>query len=169
MPPRYLDCDFEVQGLTPTAQAAMLMQRYLHEYDVPADGLAGFALNAHANGAGNPNAMFRQAIKPETYSRAPLVNAPLRQFDVAPNADGAAAVVLTRAERLPGSALWPRVRIAGSASVTDTLSLHDRAEPLLFECCRPSAEKAMKQAGSSSRISTSLNTMMRTASTLSGA
>jgi acetyl-CoA C-acetyltransferase len=143
------DGDFEaVQGLTPTAQAAMLMQRYLHEHNVPADGLAGFALIAHANGAGNPNAMFRQAIKPETYSSAPLVNAPLRQFDVAPNADGAAAIVLTRAELLPAATLWPRVRIAGSASAADTLSLHDRPEPLQFECCRLSAEKAMKQAGS---------------------
>ena len=36
------DSDFEsVQGLTPTAQAAMLMQRYMHEYEVPANGLAG--------------------------------------------------------------------------------------------------------------------------------
>ena len=32
-----------VQGLTPTAQAGLLMRRYLHEYGAPDDALAGFA------------------------------------------------------------------------------------------------------------------------------
>src|SRR5512140_3815721 len=45
------DSDFEaVQGLTTTAQAALLMRRYMHDYNVPADGFSGFALTAHANG-----------------------------------------------------------------------------------------------------------------------
>src|SRR5512140_2794176 len=49
------DSDFEaVQGLTPTAQAALLMRRYMHDFQVPEHGFAGFALSAHANGAGNP-------------------------------------------------------------------------------------------------------------------
>jgi len=142
------DSDFEaVQGLTPTAQAAMLMQRYLHEHKVPANGLAGFALIAHANGEGNPNAMFRKSIKLESYVQAPFVNEPLRQFDVAPIADGAAAVLLARAEMLPKDPRRPLVRIAGSASTVDTLSLHDRRDLLQFECCRLSSEKALKQAG----------------------
>ncbi|MFN3492152.1 MAG: thiolase domain-containing protein, partial [Anaerolineales bacterium] len=56
------DSDFEsIQGMTPAAQAALLMQRYMHEYNVPADGFAGFALTAHANAVANPNAMFRKA------------------------------------------------------------------------------------------------------------
>lgn len=144
------DSDFEaVQGLTQTAQAAMLMQRYLYEYDVAPNGLAPFALTAHANGEGNPNAMFRKAIKLEAYSRAPVVNEPLRQFDIAPNADGAAAVVLTseRALSAPGSKAV--VRIAGSASTVDALSLHDRPDILQFDACRISALKALKQAGKS--------------------
>src|SRR5215211_8000544 len=45
------DSDFEaVQGMTPAAQAALLMKRYMHDYQVPSDGFAGFALTAHANG-----------------------------------------------------------------------------------------------------------------------
>src|SRR3972149_5916736 len=46
-----------VQGLPPTGQAALLMRRYMHEHGVPADGFAGFAVAAHANGAGNKYAM----------------------------------------------------------------------------------------------------------------
>ena len=72
------DSDFEaVQGMTPTAQAALLMKRYIHENDIPSDGFAGFALTAHANAVNNPYAMFRKAIKPETYAKAEMVSEPL--------------------------------------------------------------------------------------------
>src|SRR4026208_354487 len=96
------DSDFEaVQGMTQTAQAALLMKRYMHEYQVPKDGFAGFALTAHANGVANPHAMFRKAIKPETYAKAEMVSDPVNMFDMAPNADGAAALALTRCDGLP--------------------------------------------------------------------
>jgi len=142
------DSDFEaVQGMTPTAQASLLMKRYMHEYQVPADGFAGFALTAHANGANNPHAMFRKAIKPETYAKAEMVSEPLNMFDIAPNADGAAAVVLTRRDLLPKDFSHPPVKIAGSASAADTLALHDRKDILYFDAAQLSAGKAMKQAG----------------------
>lgn len=142
------DSDFEaVQGLTPTAQAALLMRRYMHEFAVPEHGFAGFALTAHANGAGNPCAMFRKPIRPETYAKAEIVNDPLNMFDIAPNADGAAAVLLTRRDILPGNSLRPLVKIAGSASTADTLAAHDRSDALDFEAVRISTGKALGQAG----------------------
>ncbi|HSL31532.1 MAG TPA: thiolase domain-containing protein [Anaerolineales bacterium] len=142
------DADFEaVQGMTPAAQAALLMKRYMHEYKVPADGFAGFAVTAHANGAGNPFAMFRKAIKPETYARAEMVSDPVNMFDMAPNADGAAAVLLTRRELFRNGSLHPLVKIAGSGSSSDTLALHDRKDMLYFDTAQISAGKAMKQAG----------------------
>jgi len=141
------DSDFEsVQGMTPTSQAALLMKRYIHEYQVPADGFAGFALTAHANGAGNKNAMFQKAIKPETYAKAGMVSDPINMFDMAPNADGAAAVILTRRELLPDDFSHPLVKIAGSASSSDTLALHDRKDMMYFDTAHLSAGKAMKQA-----------------------
>jgi len=142
------DADFEaIQGLTPTSQAALLMRRYMHEYQVPADGFAGFALTAHANGAGNPYAMFRKAIRPETYAKADMVSDPLNLFDIAPNADGAAALVLTRREMLPPIRKNPTIRISGSATSSDALALHDRKDMLYFEGAQISAGKAIKQAG----------------------
>jgi acetyl-CoA C-acetyltransferase len=142
------DSDFEaIQGLTPTAQAALLMRRYQHEFDVPADGLAGFVLTAHANGAGNPNAMYRKAIQLEAYQKAEMVSDPLNMFDVSPNLDGAAALVLTRADLLPKDFAHPLVRIAASASVSDTLGLHNRPEPLWFAAAQASVEQALKKAG----------------------
>lgn len=142
------DSDFEaVQGMTPTGQAALLMKRYMHEYDVPPGGFAGFALTAHSNGAGNKYAMFRKAIKPEAYSKAEMVCEPLNMFDIAPNADGAAAVVLTRRELLPKDLPHPLVKISGTASAVDTLAIHDRKDLLFFEAAHLSAGKAMKKAG----------------------
>ena len=142
------DADFEaVQGMTPSAQAALLMKRYMHEHNVPSDGFAGFALTAHANAVANPCAMFRKAIKPETYAKAEMVSDPINMFDMAPNADGAAALVLTRREFLPPDWNGPLVKIAGSASASDTLALHDRKDMLYFNTAQLSAGKAMKQAG----------------------
>src|SRR5687768_2523267 len=142
------DADFEaVQGMTPSAQAALIMKRYMHEYQVPSDGFAGFALTAHMNGAGNRYAMFRKAIKPATYAKAELVSDPLNMFDMAPNADGAAALVLTRRDLLPSKFSNPLVKIGGSAAASDTLALHDRKDMLSFDTAQISAGKAMKQAG----------------------
>jgi acetyl-CoA C-acetyltransferase len=142
------DADFEsVQGMTPTAQAALLMKRYMHEHNVPSDGFAGFALTAHANGVGNPCAMFRKAIKAETYAKAEMVSDPINMFDMAPNADGAAALILTRREFLPAHWDGLLVKIAGSGSASDTLALHDRKDMLYFNTAQISAGKAMKQAG----------------------
>ncbi|MCJ7534670.1 MAG: thiolase domain-containing protein, partial [Anaerolineales bacterium] len=143
-----VDSDYEaIQGLTLTAQAAMLMRRYLHEFNLSQDKFAGFPVVAHANGVNNPNAMFRRAIKIEAYSRAGIVNDPLNMFDIAPNADGSAALVLSRRDLLPPPFTRPLVRISGSSSVSDTLALHDRTDPLTFQAARLSAERALRQAG----------------------
>lgn len=141
------DADFEgVQGMTPAAQAALLMKRYIHEHQVPEHAFAGFALTAHANGVANPYAMFRKAIKPETYAKAEVVSDPLNMFDMAPNADGAAALVLTRRDLLPSDFHRPLVKISGSAASSDTLALHDRKDMLFFNTAQLSAGRAMKQA-----------------------
>ncbi len=141
------DSDYEaVHGLTQTAQSALLMRRYIYEYGVQKASFAGFAINAHANGVGNPNAMFRKAISAEIYNRASMVSDPLNMFDVSPNADGAAALMLTRADILPPGFPNPIVRITASSLSTDTLGLHDRSNPLVFSAARRSIERACEKA-----------------------
>lgn len=142
------DADFEsIHGMTITAQAALLMKRYMYENNVPENGFAGFALTAHANGVANKNAAFRKAIKAEMYARSEMVSEPLKVFDMAPQLDGAAALVLTRRELIPSNGQRPLVKIAGSAASSDTLALHDRKDMLYFDTSQISADKAMKQAG----------------------
>jgi acetyl-CoA C-acetyltransferase len=142
------DTDFEaIQGVTHTAQAALLMRRYIHEYEIPENAFAGFSLIAHENGIGNPHAMFRRAISEEAYSRAAMVSDPVNMFDAAPLADGAAALLLTRASLLPASSDLSYVRILGSATATSALALHDQPDPLLLEPVALATRQALERAG----------------------
>jgi acetyl-CoA C-acetyltransferase len=143
-----IDSDYEaVQGLTPTAQAAIAMRRYMYEYGVPHEAFGGFAITAHENAVHNPHAMFRSAISKETYNKAGLVSDPLNMFDIAPVADGAAAVILTRADLLPSDTPHKLVHIRGSNMTTDRLALHDRTDLLAFDASRTSVQRACRQAG----------------------
>ena len=142
------DSDYEaVQGLTPNAQAALLMRRYMHQYHVTQESFAGFPITAHANALTNPHAMYRSPLTLEAYQNAEPISDPLTMFDIAPVADGAAAVILTLPDRLPAQFTHPLVRITGSSLVTDRLAIHDRVDPLAFEAARKSIERACRQAG----------------------
>ena len=142
------DSDYEaMQGTTPNAQAALVMRRYMHEFGVGHEAFAGFAITAHANAVHNPHAMYHSPISLETYNSAGLVSEPLNIFDLAPVADGAAAVVLTRPDLLPRETPHPLVHVTGSSLVTDRLALHDRRDVLAFDAARVSVQRACRQAG----------------------
>jgi acetyl-CoA C-acetyltransferase len=142
----FLDTDYEAaNGATPVGMAALIMRRYMHEYGVRLSEFANFSVNAHANGAKNEYAMFRNLIKADRFAGAPLVAEPINLFDVAPEADGAAAVILTRTERAADMVPLP-VRILASAVATDTLAVHDRPDPLFLAAANISAGRAYEQA-----------------------
>ncbi len=145
------DGDWEAaQGVTPTASAALLMRRYMHEHNVTVPHFAGFSINAHANAKSNPYAMYHNTVTAEAFAKAPMVADPVNMFDTAPDADGAAAVLLASADfvgAIHESPLRPLVRVAGSAVATDALAIHDRSDPLSFRAATLSAGKALAQAG----------------------
>lgn len=143
-----LDGDYEaMQGLTETGQAGLLMQRYLHEFNLPGDALGGFPVQAHTNAVNNPYAIYRRAITHEAYSAADKINDPLNLYDAAPYADGAAALILTRRDLLPKEYPFPLVRLLGSSAKIDTLAVHDRKDPLAFEAAKQAVHSAAMQAG----------------------
>lgn len=137
------DAEFEaMHGLSFVALNALIMQRYLHEYGYSRADFAPFALNAHANGAKNPNALFREPITAGQYQRGKLISDPISLYDASPTGDGAAALLLTAASKAPDA-----VRVLGSASATDTLAVHDREDPLWLKAAAQSAQRAYRQAG----------------------
>ena len=140
------DADWEaVHGTTTTAQWALLMRRYMHEYGYEASDFAPFPVNAHVNGAQNPFALYRFPITADKVRSAGLVADPLSMLDCSTVADGAAAVVLASAgfARELGA---KRVRIAGSAVATDSLALHSRNDPLWLGAAARSAAAALRGA-----------------------
>lgn len=145
------DAEYEAaHGITFVGLNALLMQRYMYEYDVPMDAFAGFSINAHGNGANNPNAMFQRAIGLKDYVNAPMIATPINMMDSSPVCDGAAALVLVATERASEFTVGHHrgaVQILASASATDTLAVHDRKDPLFLEAAYLSSQKAYLQGG----------------------
>jgi acetyl-CoA C-acetyltransferase len=143
-----IDADYEsIHGMTLTAQAALLARRYIHENDIPANALAGFPVTAHANGSGNKNAMYQKPIEASVYTKAEYIVEPLNLYDLAPNADGAAAIIITRRELLPVGFPYPVVCVAASTIAADTFSLGERKNPLWFSSVQASSQQAFQKAG----------------------
>lgn len=147
------DADYETaQGLSFVALNALIMRRYLHEYGWQHTQFAPFSINAHANAVHNPWARLREAISEKEYQRARMIADPINLLDASPIGDGAAAVLIVPRESLVRRAgagngrSRPLVTIAGSASATDTLAVHDRQDPLWLSAAHLSAKKAYRQA-----------------------
>lgn len=143
------DSDYEAtHGVTPLAIAAMLMRRYMYEYDTAHADFAAFSVNAHLNASTNPYAMFHNKLSVQSFAKAPMIADPINLFDAAPAADGAAAVILAPAgwAGQHGNGNAP-VRIAASAAATDSLAIADRRDPLWLTAAELSANKAYRQAG----------------------
>lgn len=137
------DADYEVvHGVSFVGLNALVMRRYMHEYGYQQEDFAPFALNAHANGAKNPNALFQKPISQKEYLRGRVVADPITLYDASPIGDGAAALLLVPAAKAPQA-----VRVTGSAAATDTLAIHDRHDPLWLTAAEKSARLAYQQAG----------------------
>ncbi len=145
------DAEYEaLHGVSFVGLNALLMQRYMYEYKVPIDAFAGFSINAHRNGANNPNAMFQEAISLKDYVNAPVIATPINMMDSSPVCDGAAAVILVptdRAHEFTRGHHRGAVHLVGSASATDTLAVHARRDPLWLEAAYLSSQKAYRMAG----------------------
>ncbi|MGD0709522.1 MAG: thiolase domain-containing protein [Anaerolineaceae bacterium] len=141
------DADWEVaQGVSFVALNALIMRRYMFEYGWKKNDFAAFSINAHANGAHNPFARFREPISEATYQKAPMVADPINLMDASPMGDGAAAVVIAPVEKLRRLPEKPLIRVVASAAATDTVAAHSRQEPTWLKAAEGSAAKAYAQA-----------------------
>jgi acetyl-CoA C-acetyltransferase len=128
---------------------ATLMRAYMERHGVPAEAFAPFAINAHRNALGNPNALLHKDVDVQRYLDSRVVAAPLRLFDISPICNGAAAVVLASGNvaRSAEHARRALVQIVASASYTDSPALCRRADPLRLMAVENSTRAALKQAG----------------------
>lgn len=139
------DADYEVEmGVSFVGLNALIMRRYMHEYGWKHADFAPFAINAHANAMLNPYARLHQRITVEDFEKSAMIATPINLLDASPIGDGAAALYIVPADTVLAGT---RILVAGSASATDTIAIHDRSEALFLNAAYRSSQSAYKQAG----------------------
>ncbi|MEA4812003.1 MAG: beta-ketoacyl synthase N-terminal-like domain-containing protein [Anaerolineaceae bacterium] len=139
------DADLEAGlGLSFVAINALVMQRYIFEHHWTPTDFAAFSINAHANAVHNPYARFRKTIDLNAYQKAAMVCDPINLLDATPIADGAAAIVISKN---PGNGPFRPLRVIGSASATDSISIQNRKDPTWLGAAEKSARAAYSQSG----------------------
>lgn len=99
---------FEVPyGHTLVAKYAMAARRHMHEYGTTLEQLAQVAVQARANAAANPDAMFRDPITVDDVLDGPLIADPFTKLHCCVRSDGGCAVLLAAAEYVPDTAKPP--------------------------------------------------------------
>jgi acetyl-CoA C-acetyltransferase len=134
-------------GATPTALAAMMARRYMHDYGLMRDELSLVPVKAHRNGAKNPLAHFQKEITIEQVNTARVVADPLTLYDCCPTSDGAAAVIVASNRIVKEHNLADRaVRVLGIGHGTDYLAVQHRLSLTSMNATVVAAEKAFKMA-----------------------
>lgn len=106
--------DFEVtHGLVMPALYGMRAKRYMHDYGLTEEQLAGVAVKAHKHGAKNPEAQYRNEVTVEEVMSARMIADPFTLLHCCPSGDGASAVVICSAEKARQYTTTP-VRVACS-------------------------------------------------------
>jgi acetyl-CoA acetyltransferase len=86
---------FEVPyGHTLIAKYAMAARRHMHEYGTTIEQLAEVAVQARANAAANPEAMFRDPVTVDEVLSGPVIADPFTKLHCCVRSDGGAAVLL---------------------------------------------------------------------------
>ncbi|MEU3406406.1 acetyl-CoA acetyltransferase [Streptomyces sp. NPDC006670] len=112
---------FEVPyGHTLVAKYAMAARRHMHEYGTTLEQLASVAVQARANAAANPDAMFRDPITVEDVLTSDPIADPFTKLHCCIRSDGGCAVLLAAEEYVPDSAKTPVWVLGTGTAVSHT-------------------------------------------------
>lgn len=135
-------------GATPTALAAMIARRYMHDYGLTREELSLVPVKAHRNGVKNPLAHFQKEITVEQVGTARIVADPLTLYDCCPTSDGAAAVIVASDRKVKEYGFSDRaIRVLGIGHGTDYLAVQHRLSLTSMNASVVAAERAYKMAG----------------------
>jgi acetyl-CoA C-acetyltransferase len=143
-------------GCTLPSFAGLFTRLCMDKYGVESKDLAIVAVKNHDNACHNPVSHIMRPVVLERITNPAYINAtnplvadPLRQFDMCPVSDGAAAVLLVARDKQEELGFGQKkfVRVAGIASATDTHVVANRAVPTDLLAVRLSAQKAYEMAG----------------------
>lgn len=104
--------------LTPASSYALAASRHMYEYGTRREHLAAVAVSARKWANLNPEAFARGPLSIEDCLSARLVSDPLTVRDCCLVTDGAAALVMTRADRARDHTARPAYLLGGAAAVS---------------------------------------------------
>jgi len=133
-------------GGTATTLFAPQVLRHMHEYGTTAEQLAMVAEKNWTHASLNPKAQRQGDISISDVLDSPMVCDPFHVLDCCPQSDGAAAVIICRADRAREFSDKP-VYVAGFGLATDPLYLHEKQRFTGWECTRLAAQRAYTMAG----------------------
>jgi len=127
---------------------ALAAQRYFRTYGASKEDLANVAVKNHHNGTMSPKAHMRMEVTAEKVLQAPLIYAPLGLFDCCPTTDGAAAVILCRADLAKSFTKNP-VYVKGLGLSVQSAEIHNKPgyDYLSFPATVNASRQAYQQAG----------------------
>jgi acetyl-CoA acetyltransferase len=129
----------------PVGSYALATARYMHQYGLTREQLGEVALAARRWAQLNPEAFLREELTLEQYLAARSVAEPLTVRDCCLVTDGAAAVVMTRADRARDLVATP-VYLLGGAIATQHNDITHMPD-LTLTAARESGQRAFRQAG----------------------
>ncbi len=140
------------KGRTAPGSFAVLARRYFEEFGADKEDLAEVAVKNHYHGSLNPRAHFRKEITKEQVLKAPPVTEPLGLYDCCPTTDGAAAIVLCRAdlaEKRFAKKDYVLIDGMGLSCATGyiTTAFNPRFSFIGFEATQEAARQAYEQSG----------------------
>jgi acetyl-CoA acetyltransferase len=137
--------DAQYKPVRPISAYALAAARHMHQYGTSKRQLAEVAVAARRWAQLNPEACAREPLSLDDVVNARLVSDPLGTRDCCLVTDGAAAIVMTRADRARDCAKRPVYALAAAASVThaDISSMPDLTVTGAVE----SGARAYAQAG----------------------
>ena len=133
-------------GLIAPANFALHVARFMYERGVRPEHLAMVAVKNHHNAVTNPVAHLRFEITVEQVLDAPRVVGPFGMLDCTPQSDGAAALILTAADRVSEFTSDP-VWIRGVGLGLDHVMHAHKTDMTTFPATVKAARQAYSMAG----------------------
>lgn len=132
-------------GLTFPGVFGIAAVSHMQKYGTTEEDMARVAVKAHKNASTNPLAQFQKEISLEKAMTPRYIAWPLKLFDCSPISDGAAAIVLTSAEKAKQYTDTP-VRILGTGQASASMNLCGRKELTSFEASVAASKQAYDMA-----------------------
>ena len=125
---------------------ALTAQRHMHEYGTTEEQMALVSEKNHQNSTSNPYAQFQKPVPRDKVMSSRMVAPPLKLYDCSGITDGAAAVLVTSAERAKEFTDQPAY-IIGSGQSAIGGNLANLASWTTWEPAKIASREAYKMAG----------------------